>query len=109
MLFMGGLASVQGQTQTVREGDVFQIRPSGAAFKYLNFPRKNFIIKRGGIADMKQVHGKWVVVQSVEETPKGKVAILAPKDGGKFFSRFPTVEARWPEAISAGELRPAGR
>ncbi len=101
------MTSMMGQTQTVREGDVFQIRSYGAEFRYLHFPRKNFIIKRGGIADMKQVHGKRVVVTRIEDSPQGKVAVLARQDGGKFFRRFATVKAHWPEAISNGELQPA--
>lgn len=108
-LFVGSMTTVLGQTQTVREGDVFQIRASGLEFQHVHFPRKNFIIKRGGIADMKQVHGKLVVVERIEDSPKGKVAVLARQDGGKFFRRFSTVKARWPEAISTGELQPAGR
>lgn len=103
-----GISQIQAQSSMLQQGQVLQIdRPESGDFQYVKFPRKNIIIKRGGIADMKSVEGMLVVVQSFKETKWGTEVTLKRKDGGKFFRNFPTITAIWPDARDNGELRPA--
>ncbi|WP_445383943.1 hypothetical protein ACT6NV_07920 [Robiginitalea sp. IMCC44478] len=100
-----GMSQVQAQTSMLQQGQVLKIdRPESGNFEYVKFPRKNFIIKRGGIADMKSVEGMLVVVQSFKETKWGTEVTLKRKDGRKFFRNFPTITAIWPDARDKGEL-----
>lgn len=93
--------------QEVQINDVLVIQePSGADFNHIHFPRKNFIIKRGGIASMKQVAGKKVVVESISYDKEGNTVVtLSRLDGLKFFRAFPTVTATLESALVSGELR----
>jgi hypothetical protein len=90
---------------SVNEGDIFTIhKPSGPEFKYIKFPKKNFIIKRGAVPDMKKVYGTRVVVTSVDIRAEGTRVTLAKRDGGKFFRYFRSIEARIEDALESGEL-----
>lgn len=95
------------KAQEIQVNDVLVIQsPSGPDFKHIHFPRKNFIIKRGGIADMKQLAGKKVIVESISYKKDGSTLItLSRQDGMKFFRAFPTVTASLENALEAGELR----
>ncbi len=100
--------SAQDQQQVaVQEGAIFTIgNPSSAKYRHINFPRKNFIIKRGGIANMKALKGKKVEVVRYAYTSDGRTEVtLKPLDGGKFFRHFPTVKAHLEDALRLGELR----
>lgn len=93
--------------QEVQVNDVLVIQqPTGPDFKHIHFPRKNFIIKRGGIANMKQLAGKKVVVDAISYKDDGSTLItLRRQDGKKFFRAFPTVKASLENALDSGELR----
>ena len=94
------------QVQQVQVNDVLVIQePTGLDFKHIHFPRKNFIIKRGGIANMKQVAGKKVVVEAITYDKDGSTLItLRRQDGMRFFNAFPTVKASLQNALDTGEL-----
>ena len=93
--------------QEVQVNDVLVIQqPEGPDFKHIHFPRKNFIIKRGGIANMKLLDGKKVVVEAISYQNDGSTLItLRRQDGKKFFRAFPTVTASLESALDSGELR----
>ena len=61
LLFSVSMLTAQDNTSTqpeVRVGDVFEIgKPESHKYKHIDFPRENFIIKRGGIANYRQ--GPW--------------------------------------------------
>ena len=109
LLLFGWFNMITPETssQEVQVNDVLVIQePSGLDFKHIHFPKKNFIIKRGGIANMKQVTGKKVVVEAVSYDKDGATIItLRRQDGRKFFRAFPTVKASLEDALSSGELR----
>lgn len=92
------------QAVTVQEGAEFRIEKPEGTYQHIQFPRANFIIKRGGIANMAATDGLTVVVDRVSRKNGNQVVILKRKDGAKFFRNFRTVAAHWPEAIEAGEL-----
>ena len=93
--------------QEIQVNDVLVIQePSGLDFKHIHFPKKNFIIKRGGIANMNQVAGKKVVVETISYDKDGATLVtLRRQDGKRFFRAFPTVKASLEEALDSGELR----
>ncbi|MCM5664086.1 hypothetical protein [Galbibacter mesophilus] len=92
---------------TVKEGDVFEVAsPSGQEFRHINFPKKNFIIKRGGVASDKLVYGEKVVVTKVSTKKDGSTEIqIKPVDGGRFYNAIPSVSVDYEQAMETGELR----
>ncbi|NER10269.1 hypothetical protein SAMN06265375_101190 [Muriicola jejuensis] len=108
--FLGGSALLQAQqTQQVpvEKGTVLTIaEPLSHEYRYILFPRKNFIIKRGGIADMKTVYGQEVEVVDYAYTADGDTRVtLKRTDGKKFFRNFNTVDAYLEDALTSGELK----
>lgn len=91
----------------IQEGTILTIaEPVSADYQHIHFPRKNFIIKRGGIANMKSVFGKKVEVVAYAYTDKGDTKVtLKRTDGKKFFRNFRTVDAHLEDALSSGELK----
>ncbi len=89
----------------VKVGDVFYIgNPAASEYQYLETPRANFIIKKGGIADFKTLLDEKVVVTAMG-TKRGKTHVtLKRKDGKKFFGSHSTIKAYLSEAISSKEL-----
>lgn len=105
---MSAIATAQDNQQVpVEEGTILTIeRPVGTEYHHIHFPRKNFIIKRGGIADMKSVYGKQVEVVAYTYTDEGDAKVtLKRTDGKKFFRNFRTVDAHLEDALSSGELK----
>lgn len=97
----------QSLTDDVKVGDVFEIgRPESNKYKHIHFPRANFIIKRGGLANYKRVEGEEVVVTSVKENKDGTTLIkIKRNDGGRFFGSHTVVPADFHKALAAGELQ----
>ncbi|QBA65122.1 hypothetical protein [Muriicola soli] len=109
LCFLGGSLSLQAQqTQqtSIEKGTVLTINePVSDEYRYVLFPRKNFIIKRGGIANLKSVYGKKVEVVHYSYTDNGDTRVtLRRTDGRKFFRNFKTVDAYLEDALTAGEL-----
>ncbi|MGB5821856.1 MAG: hypothetical protein WBG90_20400 [Saonia sp.] len=106
-LFLVPNINAQDNSDLVTVGDILVInQPSGTDFKHIFFPKKNFVIKRGGIADMKSIYGKKVVVSNVKTKDNGSIeVILKPKDGRKFFKALPSVKADLKNALIQGELK----
>ncbi len=77
MTFACALLSLKAQTEPVEEeinvGAVLQIGKSVTyGYSHINFPRPNFIIKRGGILNYKDLWGEKVVVTEVYQNKKMK-------------------------------------
>lgn len=86
-----------GETFSIQESDNYQ-------YSHINFPKPNFIIKKGAIADYKKLRGVQVVVSEIKSN-KGKTrVVLKRKDGKKFFGNFPSVTANIEDAVASGEL-----
>lgn len=90
----------------VQVGDVFEIgKPESNKYKHINFPRANFIIKRGGIANYKRAEGEKVVVTSIKEKKDGTTQVKIKRtDGNRFFGSHPVVSVDFKEALASGEL-----
>ncbi len=109
LCILGGSLTPQAQDKqqvTVEKGTLLTIaEPVSDQYRYVLFPRKNFIIKRGGIADMKSVYGKEVEVVDFSYTKDGDTKVtLKRTDGKKFFRNFKTVDAYLEDALTSGEL-----
>lgn len=99
--------TVNQQTTDVQVGDVFEIgKPETNTYKHIKFPRANFIIKRGGIANYKRAEGRTVVVTSIKEKKDGTTQVkIKREDGGRFFGSHTVVAADFNDAIDSGELK----
>ena len=106
LFFTLGIHS-QGHVEHVALGDIIIINePMGAEFKHIHFPRKNFIIKRGGIADMKRVYASKVVVSAIITKDNNNTQVTLKRlDGRKFFRFLPSVKADLESALQADELK----
>ncbi len=101
-----GLLYAQDTESQVKIGDTFTInKPENSSFQFVYFPRKNIIIKRGGIANMRSVDNQKVLVSAIAFTKGGQTLVTLKKvDGGRFFRSFPQVSANLEKALEVGEL-----
>ncbi|MDP5231634.1 MAG: hypothetical protein NWQ38_14680 [Cellulophaga sp.] len=98
----------QNQVQNdVKVGDVFEIgKPETNSYKHIDFPRANFIIKKGGIANYKSVHGEKVVVTAIKEKKDGTTEVKIKRaNGNRFFGSHTVVAADITKALASGELQ----
>ena len=87
-------------------GDILVINAtSNTNYNYIDLPKLNVIVKKGGIANYKSVHGNHVVVTDVKTKDDGDVhVVLEKKDNTTFFGITKQVKANYNKAISSGEL-----
>lgn len=95
-----------GLDNNVKVGTILTIsKPSTWDYQHIQFPRRNIIIKRGGIANIKSVYGEEVIVSKIGKNSKGIVVVtLKRADGRKFFNSFPIVKAKLKSALESKEL-----
>ncbi|WP_299782306.1 hypothetical protein [uncultured Formosa sp.] len=107
LLFLGLSAKARTINPVlVNVGDVVTIgAPSNFEYSSIKFPRKNFIMKRGGIVNHKSLAGVKVEVVRVEKRRDGsREAIIKRADGRKFFNVLPTVIIELEHAVDTKEL-----
>ena len=110
MFLLTGISlSAQEVRNSVSVGDLMVIqKPKGIDFTHVQFPRRNIIIKQGGIANMKSLYGQKVLVTEVNDIPNGNIeVVLKLLNGRRFFGYLPSVKADLDLALAAGELKPA--
>lgn len=108
LIVLGSLSlSAQKISIDVKKGDIYEIvKPSGKNYKYINFPRKNIILKKGGILTNQTVNGKEVIVTKVTKKNNGSTKIkVKPTDGTGFYKVIKSVTINFEEAIKSGEIR----
>lgn len=105
-----GTISVQAQenckTPEVKAGDMLKIAsPSHSSYDHINFPKSNFIIKQGGIANYRGLINEEVEVTKVT-MKDGCIASVAIQrtDGKKFFNTVKVVTVDLEKALAAGEV-----
>ncbi|TDQ33194.1 hypothetical protein [Zeaxanthinibacter enoshimensis] len=105
-LLLGCIYGIQAQDSTVNVGDEFTIQqPEGNQFNHLDFPRPNFLIKKGILPDYKSLAGIRVVVADVSTDKEGhQVATLQPVNRKQYFRHYREVTAHVGEALQSGEL-----
>lgn len=104
--FFSIIVCSQSPNSSVKEGEVFVIgEVYNNNYEHINFPRPNFIIKRGGIANYKNVEGKKVEVTSIKEKKDGSlIATIKLTSKKSFFRTHKYVTVDIIEAIREKEL-----
>jgi len=79
--------------------------PSSNSYMHIKLPRKNFVIKKGGIPDYKSITKKTVVISEMNELPDGTVEVYLKRKNGKlFFNSHRRIKAKLKQALTAEEL-----
>lgn len=105
LMFSIAVCSQNDSLNQVKVGDVLVIgKPSGNEYRYIKVPEKNFILKRGGIANLKSLRNTKVVVTNLQKKNNNLYIIFKRKDGGRFFGSHKTLKANIVEGIKEGEL-----
>ncbi|TKD65382.1 hypothetical protein [Flavobacterium sp. ASW18X] len=101
-----GLQAQESFKDQVNVGTIMTIgEPSGSDFKYVNVPKKNFIIKKGGIANLSSIHYNAVEVTDIKTNKQGATEVRFKKvDGKKFFNAYRTLTADLNGAVNNEEL-----
>tara|TARA_R110000772_G_scaffold218147_2_gene328734 strand:- start:430 stop:789 length:360 start_codon:yes stop_codon:yes gene_type:complete len=106
MSFFSCIIYSQSSNSKITIGDVFAIgEVYNNNYKHINFPRPNFIIKKGGIASYKNIKGEKVEVMSIKERKDGSfVATIKLTSKRSFFNSHKYVTVDINEAIGNKEL-----
>ncbi|SHG51219.1 hypothetical protein [Flagellimonas flava] len=92
-------------TDLVQIGDNITIgEPTGSSYQHIDVPRKNFIIKRGGIANISSLNNLTVTVTDINYGENPKITFKR-SNNQKFFRVYKTMTASLNGAIASGELR----
>ena len=105
-IFAAGLLSFTAKGQEVNVGDTFTIASvESNNYKYIKFPKSNFVIKKGGIVNFNNIQGAKVKVTAIDKNSDGStVATIALASGKKFFNSHKYVTVIIPAAIDNKEL-----
>ena len=98
---------VDCDSPTVKSGDILQIvKPSGTTYKFINLPRPNFLIKRGGIANFNKLNGEKVEITEVRITENCNTQVVVKRQNSKkFFNTLNTLSIELDQAVEKGEVR----
>lgn len=90
----------------IKVGDTLKLNePKSGNYKYVKFPRLNFIKKQGGIGSPSDLDGEYVVVTKVKTTKKDITKIKVKRaNGRKFFNAYPSMTVHFEDALGAGEV-----
>lgn len=91
----------------VAVGDELTIgSPSKGTYQFIHVPKRNFIIKKGGIPKMSSILDNKVIVTKKVYAKNNEIVISFKRTNGrKFFNAYRTLKANLNGAISNGELR----
>lgn len=104
-LFASNLNAQENYIDLTKVGDKFVIgEPTGISYKNINVPRKNFIIKRGGIPNISTLKNSVVTITKISSNDN-PIITFERSDGKKFFKAYRTLTANLNSAISSGELK----
>lgn len=106
MIFFSSSIYSQNSSSNIQVGAVFTIgKAYNNNYKYINFPKANFIIKKGGIASYNNIKGEKVEVTSIEEKKDGSlIATIQLTSKKYFFNSHKYVTVVINEAIHNKEL-----
>lgn len=75
------------------------------SYKYIKFPKPNFVIKRGGIYNFKNIIGETVVVTSIKDKEDGaKIITIKLENGSRFFNSHKYLKVDLNNALLEKEL-----
>lgn len=109
LLYFSFQLSGQNSEQTSDEdfsiGDTYLIgQPRGQDYNYIKFPKRNFIMKRGGLPNYKNLIGQEILIAGTRIRNGRQEVTIKRTDGLKFFRSFPEVKVDIKNAIQSGEL-----
>lgn len=107
LTFITNIVAQDKYDDMVNVGDELVIgSPSSNDYKFIDIPKKNFIIKKGGIANMTSIYKNKVTVTKVTWNKNNDAIVtLKRSNGSKFFNAYRTLKADLNGAIVNGELR----
>lgn len=96
----------QKNSEMVKVGDIFTIaKVDMNNYKYIKFPKDNFIIKKGGIANYKNIVNQKVKITALKENNKGKIqATIQLTSGRSFFKSHKSIQVDLKNALAKKEL-----
>ncbi|WP_296638512.1 dihydroorotase [Polaribacter sp.] len=96
----------QKNSDSVKVGDIFTIaKVEMNNYKHIKFPKDNFIIKKGGIANYKNIVNQKVKITALEEKKNGKTqATIQLTSGRSFFKSHKYIKVDLKKALSSKEL-----
>ncbi|NNK83637.1 MAG: hypothetical protein HKO92_10985 [Flavobacteriaceae bacterium] len=99
--------NAQNNASEINIGDKLIIgKLTNGTFQSITLPKRNFIVKRGGIANYKSVENNIVVVTNIEKDKNGNTIVELKRNNGKrFFNTHKTIKANLQEALDSGELK----
>lgn len=104
--YMSDKSSLSNQEKPNVGDSLVVLENKGDHYRFVDFPRLNFLVKRGGLATYKNVYHKEVVVKEViERVPGVTEVVLERADGKKFFNHKKSVTANYFKALSHQELK----
>jgi len=105
-IFLSSILYAQTSNSNLKVGDVFVIgEVENNNYEHINFPKANFIIKKGGLANYKNIKGKKVQIKSIKGNRNGNlVAIIELVSKKKFFNSHKYVKVNINKAINQKEL-----
>lgn len=105
-LFAYSMNAQENYASSAKVGDQLVIGdPISVSYENINVPRKNFIIKRGGIPNMSTLKKSIVTITKISES-NNPVITFKRSDGKKFFKAYRTLTANLNSAINSGEMMP---
>jgi len=105
-LFLSFSNIAQSNNTNLKVGDTFTIGETKMNnYKYIKFPKDNFIIKKGGFANYNNIVNKKVEITAIKEKKDGEIlATIQLKSGRKFFGKYKYIKVNIKGAISSKEL-----
>lgn len=82
------------------------LKSKGENYKFIKFPKRNILIKRGALPSYESVINSEVVITKVLENKYGRIDVMLKRaDGRKFFNKINSIKAIYQKAIDKGELK----
>ncbi|MCB7480026.1 hypothetical protein [Christiangramia sediminis] len=106
LIFSFSNSVLSQENDEARVGEILKIGDSkNHQYSDVRFPKPNFIIKKGGIANYEKLAGTLVEITEIKTSSNNQtVVLLKRRDGKKFFGSFPEIKAYYNDAIASGEL-----
>ena len=106
LLFFSNYTVAQDANLSFKKGDTFKIaQVENNDYEAIQFPKANFIIKRGGIFSYDRVVNEEVEIHSVDKMDDGTViATIKRTSRGKFFNSHKYLKVDMEKALERGEL-----
>ncbi|PWL40197.1 hypothetical protein DKG77_05070 [Flagellimonas aquimarina] len=79
------------------------VKPASLSYQSINVPRKNFIIKRGGIPNVSTLNNSIVTITKISGKDNPMITFKR-SNGKKFFKAYRTLTAELNTAINIGEM-----